>query len=182
MKLLATQALIPLIQTYATNSQASRKPVSSRSKAPPGAPFYRPLEVDSTVVLPAALTDFSKEFPVAETLQVKSETAKRKETAWKPVAPVKRKKNAEKLPASSSDDPYAAVKLGEQRRALIKSAISEKIQNDEGLRVRCIAMAKIKAATVSELMRMCEICGILPWAMNLANSRKTDNYLPKLVD
>jgi len=84
--------------------------------------------------------------------------------------------------ARKSAEPYGMVKLGEQRRALIKASISEKTLTDESLRERCKAIAKIKVATVSELMRMCEICGILPWALNLVHSRKTETRLPKIVD
>ena len=83
---------------------------------------------------------------------------------------------------SKTDEPYGSVKMGEQRRKMIKSAISEIVLNNDLKRQQVKEIASIKTATVSELMEMCEICGILEWALNLVGSRKTEKHLPKLVD
>jgi len=83
-------------------------------------------------------------------------------------------KHKRKIPRSpvDEDDPFAGIKLGDQRRKMIKTAISEKCTENPALRERLRGeFGPIKQATVSGLMRMCEICGILPWALNLINSR-----------
>lgn len=77
------------------------------------------------------------------------------------------------------DGEFANVKLGDQRRKMIKSAISEKCQSDPRVREKVKLIGSIKTATVTELMQMADACGCLDWALNLVKSRLIEKQLGK---
>ena len=77
------------------------------------------------------------------------------------------------------DGEFANVKLGDQRRKMIKSAISEKCQSDPRLREKVKIIGSIKTATVTELMQMADACGFLDWALNLVKSRLVEKQIGK---
>ena len=204
---LAHQALLPMMRmnstltrsgshiSYAEDVFSPRHPgLSPMSSSAGRRNRSMPANRQTIQVPPAALSDYSTALPVIdETASLEIDRfanpgfeprpylLKRSQSAALPLMDAKRLRRQASL-LEKPDDPFRSIKLGEQRRALIKSAISEKIQDDETIRDRCWAIAKIKWATVSELMQMCEVCGILPWAMNLVNSRKTERHLPKVVN
>ena len=89
------------------------------------------------------------------------------------------KKKGRQVKQSADDDEYSSIKLGDQRRKMIKSAISEKYHNDPAIRERIKQIGFIKSATVSELMKMAEVCGLLDWALQLARSREVEKQITR---
>jgi hypothetical protein len=68
------------------------------------------------------------------------------------------------------EDDTPLLKLGDQGRARLKAAISERVRADADCKERVDEIGKIRLASMAQLMRMAKICGLWEYALDLANS------------
>ncbi|CEL94381.1 unnamed protein product [Vitrella brassicaformis CCMP3155] len=70
-------------------------------------------------------------------------------------------------------------RLGEARRAALKTMISEAIRHDPLLREKIVAVNKLKFATVDQLFLMAEMCGLGDRAQEMQDEFLSENKMPK---
>ncbi|EER14136.1 hypothetical protein Pmar_PMAR018716, partial [Perkinsus marinus ATCC 50983] len=74
---------------------------------------------------------------------------------------------AENLIADEPTEP-PKIRLGEAGRSRLKAILSQSLRNNPGLRAVCNSIARLKSATVQQLLRMAEVCGCMDQAMAIA--------------
>lgn len=65
-------------------------------------------------------------------------------------------------------DRLPMLKLGDDGRAKLKSALSELAKQDTDIRARIDAIGKIRLASIQQLMRMAKVAGLWEYAQSLA--------------
>ena len=71
---------------------------------------------------------------------------------------------------------YGKIKLGDVRRKQLKTAISDACKKSLEARDRVLQIGKIKEAAIGDLFRMADACGILDFALSLADDRLTQKH------
>lgn len=66
---------------------------------------------------------------------------------------------------------YGKIKLGDVRRKQLKTAISDACKNSLEMRDKVLEIGKIKEASIADLFRMAEVCGLIDFALQLADDR-----------
>jgi hypothetical protein len=64
------------------------------------------------------------------------------------------------------------LKLGDEGRAKLKSALSEQAKADNDIRLRIDAIGKIRLASVHQLMQMARVSGLWEYAQSLAQEHE----------
>ena len=85
-------------------------------------------------------------------------------------SPVKKRRKIEDF----SD--YGKIKLGDIRRKQLKTAISDVCKNSLELRDKVLAIGKIKEASIADLFQMAEVCGLIDYALQLADDRLSKKH------
>lgn len=70
------------------------------------------------------------------------------------------------------DDDTPVLKLGDEGRAKLKSALSEQARTDPDIKARIESIGKIRLASVQQLMQMARISGLWDYAQSLAQEHE----------
>jgi hypothetical protein len=64
------------------------------------------------------------------------------------------------------------LKLGDEGRAKLKSALSEAVRSDERIRHKVEAIGKIRLASMAQLLRMAKVAGLWEYAIMLSREHE----------
>ena len=73
---------------------------------------------------------------------------------------------------SSTFSSTPLLKLGDDGRAKLKSALSEQVRVDPQLKMKVDAIGKIRLASMQQLLQMAKICGLWDYALMLAREHE----------
>ena len=73
---------------------------------------------------------------------------------------------------SSDVSSVPILKLGDDGRAKLKSALSEQVRVDPRLKIEVDAIGKIRLASMQQLLQMAKICGLWDYALMLAKEHE----------
>jgi hypothetical protein len=72
-----------------------------------------------------------------------------------------------------SPDDIRILKLGDEGRARLKSALSDIAKNDQAIRSKIEAIGKIRLASMQQLMQMAKVSGLWDYALALAREHES---------
>jgi len=71
------------------------------------------------------------------------------------------------------------LKLGDDGRAKLKSALSEQVREDSRMKAQVDEIGKIRLASMQQLLQMAKICGLWDYALMLAKEHETSKLVKR---
>ena len=75
-------------------------------------------------------------------------------------------------PKISEDDTGPMLRLGDEGRSKLKSALSEEVRNSPEIKADVDAIGKIRLASMQQLLRMAQVAGLFDYATQLAKEHE----------
>ena len=77
------------------------------------------------------------------------------------------------------EEDFPSLKLGDEGRARLKAALSEKVRIDPAAKIRVHAIGKIRLASMNQLMRMAKAANMWDFVENLAQEHHDAKYVKR---